>query len=447
MPYLRRKIDAFLAEWKSNPNRFPLIIRGARQIGKTESIRHFLAGNYEKSIEINFVEQKRFRDIFNEGYEVDSIIRNISAKDPSLEFVPGRTAIFFDEIQALPDAATSLKFFKEDSRYDVICSGSMMGLSYREIESNSVGFKTDFEMETLDFEEFLWALGYKDEQIEGLYAHLRDLMPFSASEMSAMLSRFQDYFLLGGLPGVVLPFIESGNFSGSLARQRQILSDYEEDITKYAKDLDVGKILDVYRKIPAFLGKDNKKFQISKVRQGARSREYVGVMEWLDNSGIISRCFCMNVPELPLKGNYDPANYKVYFRDTGLLVASLDDEAQDDLRGNRNFNAYKGALYENIVADMLHKQGYPLYFWRNDRGSIEMDFFIRDYEGLIPVEVKAKDGPTASLNALLDHEEFPEIHYGIKLARKNIGFNGRFYTIPYFMAPWLKRFVRERKKS
>lgn len=210
--------------------------------------------------------------------------------------------------------------------------------------------------------------------------------------------------------------------------------------------MDKARILNVYRKIAVFLGSDNKKFQISKIAKGARNREYIGAFEWLDNSGIINICYCLNVPELPLKGNYDPGNYKIYYADTGLLIGSLDDEAQDDLRANRNLNTYKGGIYENIVGDMLVKEGYQLYYYKNNDGSIEMDFFIRDIDSLIPVEVKAKNNPTASLNKLIEREKYSDIKYGIKLCAANIGFNGRFYTFPYFTTFLLKRFLRDLKE-
>lgn len=203
-------------------------------------------------------------------------------------------------------------------------------------------------------------------------------------------------------------------------------------------------ILNVYRKIPTFLGNENKKFQISKVEQGARSREYVGTIDWLNNAGIINVCYCMEKPELPLGGNYNPDNFRLFFRDTGLLIGSLDEEAQEDLRNNKNFNTYKGAIYENMVGDMLVKQGYKLYFYKNEKGTIEMDFFIRDKDYLIPVEVKATDGATVSLNKLIESEKYKDIKYGIKLGYKNIGFNGKFYTFPYFLTFLLKRYLKEK---
>lgn len=444
MELLRRKIDGFLEEWKRDPERFPLIVKGARQVGKTASVRQFGKTHYANFVEINFLLQKQYRDIFDSGFEVDAILRNITLHDPGLEFVPHETLIFFDELQACPNCATSLKSFRQDGRYDVICSGSLMGINYREIESNSVGYKQDYEMYSLDFEEYLWAKGYRAEQIEELYALMADVRPLSETRLAVMMENFREYMVLGGMPAVVSSFIAKKNYSGTLAMQRQLLLDYEEDITKYAGGLDHGKILNVYRRIPVFLGKENKKFQISKVAHGARSREYVGVLDWLNDAGIVNLCYCMSLPELPLKGNYDPDHYKVYFRDTGLLIGALDEEAQEDLRGNRNFNAYKGAIYENMVGDMLVKQGYPLYFYKNEKGTMEIDFFVRDKDSLIPVEVKAMDGATGSLNKMIESEKFPDVRYGIKLGNKNIGWNGKFYTVPYFLTFLLKRFLRER---
>lgn len=444
MERLRRKIDEYLINWKNNSDRLPLIIKGARQIGKTESIRYFAENNYKSVIEINFVLQKQYKAIFDNGFEVDTIIKNISLINPNLEFIPGETLIFLDEIQDCINSATSLKSFNEDGRYDIICSGSLMGINYNEIESNSVGNKEDYEMYSLDFEEFLWAKGYKDEQIEDLYDHMKTLTPFSDIELSVMFDNFKEYMIIGGMPAIVYSFVKNKNYSGTLNMQKQIILDYEEDITKYAHGLDQGKILNVYRKIPVFLGNKNKKFQISKISDGARNREYVGTIDWLKNAGIINVCYCMQNAELPLKGNYNPDNYRIYFRDTGLLIGSLDDEIQEDLRNNQNFNTYKGAIYENIIADMLVKSGYSLFFYKNEKSTIEMDFFVRDKDSLIPVEVKAIDGSTTSLNYLIDSEKYSDIKYGIKLGYKNIGFNGKFYTFPYFLTFLLKRFLREK---
>ena len=444
MELLKRKIDAFLAAWKQNPQRKPLIVKGARQIGKTRSIQAFGQANYESVIEINFVLQKKFRSIFDNGYEVDTIIKNISLLEPFWKFIPYKTLIFFDELQKCPDCATSLKSFNADPRYDVICSGSLMGIYYEEIESNAVGNKEDYEMHSMDFEEFLWARGYSEIQVEDLYTHMASLTPFSELELSTYMDIFRDYMTIGGMPEVVKMYIDNGHFGGTLELLRQLLLDYEEDITKYAKESDKAKILAVYRHISTFLAKTSKKFQITKVAHGARNREYIGAVEWLEKAGVVNVCYCLSNPELPLKGNYDADTYKVYYHDTGLLIASLDEEAQEDLRANKNFGTYKGAIYENIVGEMLRKSGYEqLYYYKNDSPALEMDFFVRDSDSLVPVEVKAKDGATASLNHLIDWPSYPDVSYGIKFGYKNIGWGGKFYTFPYFLAFLLKRFLKE----
>ena len=442
---LKRKIDQYLTDWKNKPDRKPLIVKGARQVGKTRSIEWFAGQNYASVIEINFIEQKKYREIFNDGFEVDDILKNISLLNPEFKFIPSDTLFFFDELQACPNCATSLKFFKLDGRFDVICSGSLMGINYKEIESNSVGYKEDYEMHSMDFEEFLWARGYTDEFISDLYSHMLDIMPLSQLQMDTLLGLFRDYVIIGGMPEVVSTYVRNKNFSGTLDIQRQLLKDYEEDITKYAEGLDKAKVKAVYNHISTFLAKENKRFQITKIAKNARNRDYIGCIEWLSDAGVINVCYCLNQPELPLKGNYDPKMYKIYFKDTGLLIASLDEEAQEDLRANKNLGTYKGAIYENIVGDMLVKQGYQLFYYNSDKPALEMDFFIRDTDSLIPVEVKANDGATASLNKLLKDDKYPDVKYGIKLGYKNIGFNGKFYTFPYFLSFLLRRFVAERK--
>lgn len=443
---LKRKIDSYLKNWKQDKDHKPLIVKGARQIGKTKSITAFAEANYKSVIAINFVEQQKYKQIFNDGYEVDTVIKNISLLDPSLKFIPNDTIIFFDELQECPECATSLKFFCIDRRYDVICSGSLMGINYNKIESNSVGYKEDYEMHSMDFEEFLWAKGYSEEFVEDIYSHMLNVKPFSNLQLETLFDIFRDYMTLGGMPDVVRTYIENKNFSGTLAIQRQLLADYEEDITKYAIGLDKAKIKNIYNHISVFLAKENKRFQISKISHNARNREYVGVVEWLTDAGIINPCYCLAEVELPLKGNYDPKLYKIYFKDTGLLIASLDEEAQEDLRANRNFGTYKGAIYENIVGDMLVKQGYRLYYYKQDSPALEMDFFVRDSDSLIPVEVKANDGATPSLKKLIANDKYPDIRFGIKFGYKNIGFANGFYTFPYFLCFLLRRFLRERNK-
>jgi len=441
MTYLKRKVDNYLLNWKTDPNKKPLIIKGSRQVGKTESITRFGHLNYKSIIYINFVEEPNYKMITTDGYKAQDIIRNISRIDPSKQFIENDTLIIFDELQDFPDIATSLKFFKIDGRFDVICSGSLLGINYQSIESNSVGYKTDYEMFSLDFEEFLWAKGYDESTIQEMLEHIIQLKSFNEIEMSIYSSLFLDFCILGGMPAVVREYIEKGTFEGSIDIQKQLVADYKEDIRKYADGMDQTRITNVFNHIPVQLAKDNKKFQITKVASNARFRDYRGCIEWLKDAGIINICYCMQFPELPLKGNYDESKYKIYFADSGLLVAMLDDEAQENLRVNKNLGVYKGALYENIVGEALVKAGYDLYYYKKDNSTLEQDFFVRNKENLIPVEVKATNGTARSLRTLIASNHYPDIQFGIKFISGNIGLSNNIYTFPYFCAFLLKKYL------
>ncbi len=441
--YLKRKIDAYLTDWKNNKDRKPLIVKGPRQIGKTESIKRFAEKNYKSVIEINFVTSEKYKKITLDGYSTEAIIKNISLIDPTHSFIPGETLLFFDEIQEFPEIATGLKFFSIDGRFDVICSGSLLGINYRRIESNSVGYKTDYNMYSLDFEEFLWAKGYSDEITENMLLHMREKKPFSELEHSVFTSHFLDFCILGGMPAVVREFVKNKTFEGTLDIQRQLLADYKEDIRKYAEGMDQTRIMNVFNSIPVQLAKENKKFQLSKVERGARFKDYRGCIEWLEDAGMVHICYCLNNAELPLKGNCDINKFKVYFCDTGLFVALLDDEAQEDLRANKNLSVYKGALYESIVGEALVKSGYQLYYYKRDDSTLEEDFFVRTADDLVPLEVKSKNNKAKSLAQLIKSDKYPDISFGIKFCAGNIGFENNIYTFPYYCAFLLKRYLRE----
>ncbi len=439
--YIKRKIDDFLESWKANEGRKPLIVKGPRQVGKTESITRFGKANYSSVIHINFYEEPKYKMITVDGYKPEDIIKNISRIDPSKRFIENDTLIFFDELQDFPEISTALKFFKIDGRYDVICSGSLLGINYKRIESNSVGYKTDYEMYSLDFEEFLWAKGYGSDTIDDMLSHMKSGTPFNELEMNIYGGLFLDFCILGGMPAVVREYLEHGTFEGTLELQRQLISDYREDIRKYAEGIDQTRILNIFDHIPVQLAKENKKFQISKVANGARFKDYRGCIEWLFDAGLINICYCLGFPELPLKGNYDETKYKLYLKDTGLLVAMLDEESQDDLRANRNLGVYKGALYENAVGEALCKCGYGLYYYKREDSTLEQDFFVRTADALIPVEVKANNGRSKSLRTLIESEKYADISYGIKLCAGNIGVSDNIYTFPYFCAFLLKRYL------
>ena len=319
----------------------------------------------------------------------------------------------------------------------------MLGVNYKKIESNSVGYKKDYDMFSMDFEEFLWAKGYGEDAVESLLSHMKDLTPFSALEMDVYHALFLDFNILGGMPAVVAEYIQRNTFEGSLDTQKQLIADYKEDIRKYASGIDQTRIINVFNRVAPQLARENKKFQISKVASGARFRDYRGCAEWLGDAGMVNICYCMEFPELPLGGNYEPDTFKLYFADTGLLVSMLDEESQEDLRANKNLGVYKGALYENMVGEALVKQGYRLFYYKRDDSTLEMDFFIRSAASLIPVEVKAKDGRAKSMKTLIRSDHYPDIRYGFKLSQKNIGHEGSVYMIPYFCAFLLKRFMKD----
>ena len=312
---------------------------------------------------------------------------------------------------------------------------------YKKIESNSVGYKTDYEMYSLDFEEFLWAKGYKEDVIEDMLLHMKTFTPFNELEMSVYHGIFLDYVVLGGMPAVVKDYIQKGTFEGSLDTQHQLIADYKEDIRKYAQGVDQTRILNVFNSIASQLAKENKKFQISKVEKNARFRDYRGCAEWLVDAGIVNACYCLNDVELPLSENCNTDKFKLYFCDTGLLVSLLDEESQEDLRANKNLGVYKGALYENIVSEALVKTGYKLYYYKKENATLEEDFFIRSANNLIPVEVKAQGGRSKSLRTLISSDKYSDIAYGFKLSANNIGYSEQIYTFPYFCTFLLKRFM------
>lgn len=439
--YLKRKIDKYLFDWKTNPNHKPLIIKGARQVGKTKSIENFAKRNYESIVEINFAEDPVYKQIVENGYSAEAVIKNISRINPGARFIKGKTLIFFDEIQEFPDIATSLKFFSLDGNYDVICSGSLLGIHYKEISSISVGYKTEIEMRSLDFEEFLWALGYDDSVKEDILSHMRSFTPFSPEVLKIYNDLFLDYCIIGGMPDVVKDFISNKTFENTLEMQRQIVIGYEADIRKYAVGLDKARITNVFRSVPFQLGKENKKFQISKVRSGAKFADYRGSFEWLEDAGIVNVSRALWTPNLPLKGNVIENCCILYYADNGLLLSQLDDEAQMDFRQNKNLDVYKGGLFESIIGEALVKSGYDLHYYKKENSTLQEEFFVRYKDYLVPIEVKAGNNNAKSLSTLIKSDNYPEIRFGIKIVKGNVGYDSNIFTFPHFCAFLIKDFL------
>ena len=445
---MKRKIYDQLVSWKQDgAGRTALLIDGARRVGKSYVAEEFAKAEYKSYLLIDFNRVgDEVKDLFLHYLnDLDTLFMYLSGYY-NVKLYEHESLIIFDEVQMFPRARAAIKYLVADGRYDYLETGSLMSIRKNVKDIVIPSEERHIKMYPMDFEEFLWAVGYTDSQISDMYAYMSAVKPLPKVLYEVIRAHFFDYMLVGGMPAIVRQFVVNNNFSGVAQMQQQLLYDYEEDITKYAQGLDKGKIKNIYNHIPVFLGRDNKKFQITKVAHGARSRDYVGTVEWLKDAGIVNVCYCLDQVSLPLKGNYNPRLFKLYYHDTGMLVASLDAESQDDLRQNRNYGTYKGGLFENIVSEMLVKQGYQLYFYRNDKSTVEMDFFVRTASSLVPVEVKASDNSTPSLNNLTGKpDKYPDIKFGIKLCDKNIGFNGKFYTFPYFLTFMLRRFLKERK--
>lgn len=420
-----------------------MIIDGARQIGKTECVRHFAEGRYESFVEINFAEETRFREIVRDGFSVEAILRNISQIEPQFQFIPGQTLIFFDELQEFPEIATSLKFFAQDGRYDVICSGSLLGISVKRIKSLSVGYQETETMRSLDFGEFLKARGYSQAQIEDVFAQLVEIRPLNEGVLAAFDRLFMDYCALGGMPEVVASYFVRGTFERVPSIQRRLLVDYSNDIRKYAEGFDAVRIQAVFDSIAPQLAKENKKFQLSAVASGARRKDYWGCVDWLRQAGVINLCHRLDFPELPLKAHVEQDFYKVYMADTGLLVAMLDTESQEDVRARRNLGTWKGGLFENVVGEALVKAGAELVYFKRENATLEMDFFLRAGDSLVPVEVKGERARGRSLRTLVDGEHYPDIRWGVKLAHGNVGYENQVLTLPQWAAFLLPSLVRE----
>ena len=440
--YFRRKIDKVLQEWKAEAEHKPLIIKGARQIGKSTSILEFAKKNYESVVEINFILEPRYKRIVSDGYDVNSIIRNLTLINPDVKLIEHNTLIFFDEIQDFPDITTSLKSFAQDGRYDVICSGSLLGVCYKLVQSISVGYKTERTMHPMDFEEFIWALGYDESIGDSMLEHMIQHKAFSDLEMDKYSSLFFDYCMTGGCPGVVSQYAESRNFAGINQLKKDLLADYRQDVIKYHDSIEASRILAVFDSIPVFLSRDNKKFMPSKLKGRGTLEEYVPPLQWLSDAGLVLQCHALNVPSIPLTGNWDKDRYKLYLFDTGLLLTMLDEEAEEDFRINKNFGIYNGALWESIIASELAKQDKQLFYYEKQNSTLEEDFILRSRNHVVPIKVKAKNNKSKSLSTLISSPSYPDIEYGIKLIAGNIGYANNIHTFPRFTGFLLSRYLK-----
>ncbi len=434
---LKRKIESVLTEWKKSKNKKPLVIKGIRQCGKTYIVQKFAKENYENVVYVNFILEPDKKSAFSGSIDVDTIILNLSALIPNSRFIKEKTCIILDEIQECKEARTALKSFQIDGRFDVISTGSLLGVRGYENrrkegqDSIPVGYETIIEMYPLDFEEFLWANGINNKVIDSVKSCFEKETVVPEGIHNAMMELLYRYVIVGGLPEVVNTFLETKNIELTYQLQRNLIAEYEEDMIKYADNSDKVRIRECFESIPKQLAKENKKFQYSVVRKGGRSSQYIGSIQWLEDAGLVKRCYNTQITELPLEGNAIKDCFKLYTTDIGLFVAMLDYGTQADiLKGN--LLAYKGSIFENLIADFLCKSGQKLYYFQKDSG-LELDFLVRYKGECVVIEVKAKSGKTKSLKTVLKNKNIYHVNHAIKLGKYNIGREEEMLTIPLYM--------------
>ena len=440
----KRKIEEYLKEWKSDEHKMPLIIKGCRQCGKTFSVLDFARKNYGNVVYLDFFLNPQYKSIFDDSLEIDNILVNISTLLPNVRIVPGDTCFVFDEIQDCPRARTSLKFFKIDGRFDVICTGSLLGVSgYRSQDPDDdrfapvpVGYEKIVEMYPMDFEEWLWTNGIQEAVFRKLEDCLSSLVPVPEVIHRRMTQLLQQYVIVGGMPRAVTTFMETHNIQEVVSVQNAIIEGYKTDMLKYAPQPDKPRIRECFESIPKQLSRENKKFAYAQVRANGRGRDYQGSLQWIEDAGIIRKCYNLEIPELPLDGNAISEQFKVYMADTGLFISMLERETAHDIL-NGNLFGYKGAIFENLIADIFGKMGRKLYYYRKDSG-LEVDFVMR-YDGECTlVEVKASSGNVKSTKTILAHPEKYHVSRAIKLGNYNIGTSDQVTTLPLYMAFLLK---------
>ncbi len=442
---LKRKITQTLLDWKNDQSvkKKALLIKGLRQIGKTYIVRKFGEEHYKHTIYINFKNRDDLKKIFDYNLDVDRILMDLSSLMPGIRLVPHQTLIIFDEVQECANARASLKPFVEDGRYDVIATGSLLGIrGYNKKKGKGVptGSENIVYMHPLDFEEFLWAKGIATEVIDYIRKCYKNGSLISQGTHEAMIRYFKEYICVGGLPEAVNVFLSTGDFNRVYNMQRNILEEYGDDFGKYldadeneeVDELLLARIKEVFSSIPSQLAKENKKFQYSKIKTKGRSADYREAIQWLIDAGIVAPCFNLSTLELPLEGNKIDNEFKLYMRDSGLFVAMLGKGTAGEVLSG-NLGIYKGAIYENIIADAFSKAGRQLYYFRKDSG-LEIDF-ITKYNGQVTlIEAKAKSGKTKSSSTILANRDKYGVSHLIKFGEYNVGHNGPILTLPYYMA-------------
>ena len=428
---MKRKILNDLMKWKENPHKKPLIIKGARQVGKTYIIREFAQEAYEDLVEINFERDLEFIDLFKKTHNPKDILQYLEVAFMDKNF-DRNTLFFMDEIQACSDALTSLKFLAESFPCDIICSGSMLGVAIANSTSFPVGYIETWQMYPLSFMEFIEALGMNI--IQSLSDCLLNNLPVMEVLHNKMNDLFKEYMVVGGMPEVVNKYIETKSFKETLLVQRRIVSDYLNDMVKYADGSERIKVRECYQSIPLQLAKENKKFQYKLVKSGGNARYFDASLNWLKDSGLVNLTYRLKTIDKPLEIHKESAVFKVYMADTGLLVSQFDESVIKELL-NGNLGVFKGALYENIAAQILSMHERELYYFEPNTSS-EIDFIIYYKGEICPLEIKAgRNTASKSFTNFVDKYNSP---YAFRLSQKNIGTNKENVSyVPLYMLEML----------
>jgi uncharacterized protein len=433
---LKRKILDRLIEWKENKSKHALLVKGARQVGKTFIIREFGKTFYKRFVEINFEEKPLFKRVFSGNLDARTILLNLSAMGLG-DFMPENTLFFFDEIQSCPEARTAIKFLVEDGRYDYIESGSLLGINYKDVSSYPVGFEEQITMYPLDFEEFLWAKNISQEVIQSIHRSYKEMIPVDDFMHEQLSKYYREYLIVGGMPKAVNTFITNDDFSQTLRIQNIIAANYRDDIAKYSGDRKE-LVKNMYDAIPEQLNKKNKRFILASLGKGTRAQKYEEPSMWLTDAGIAYHCFNLSALELPLSFSEKRNLYKFYMHDTGILCAMATKGIQAlILHGEIDVN--EGSITENAVASALVTNGIPLYYFdKNSRN--ELDFVFADRQGISIIEVKSGKGYKS--HASLD--QAPELAQTklvrrIVLSKYNVetSMDGILY-LPLYMSMFIK---------
>lgn len=440
---LRRHIDKWLVEWKENREHKPALVRGIRQSGKTHSIKRFAESNYQVVVYLNFWDKPDLIDVFDGELDVDTIIRELSVKMPLPDLQEGATVFFYDEIQECPRALLSLKTVAQDKRFDYIASGSYLGVNGYVVSDDTpkpVGCTDEFDMRTLDFEEFLWAKGYSDKEVSYIREAFNTQRPLSKAMHSSFTALFREYLCVGGFPEAVCNYIESNNIFQALQTIRRITRDLQDDFgRRRGKDNkplfntnEVSRIRSAFSLIPTFLGKDNKRFILSKITGKGAKDAGKDALDYLKDAGIIVKVHNLSVPSTPLSVNVVQNQYKVYTTDIGMLVGMLEDGTTDAIISGK-LGMGKGVIYESLIADALYKRGGKCFYFAKE-SRLELDFIINYHGASTILEVKAVDGNTKSAKTVMANPD----HYGetqlIRIKDSNLAVSNNILTIPHYMA-------------